>query len=63
MVQFAEGAWLGAATRRLPWGGGGGGGGGGLPGPCPAPAAPAAFLWHCALKKICRVVSRQHYSF
>ena len=26
MVQFAEGAWLGAAPWTLPWGGGGGGG-------------------------------------
>ena len=31
-------------------------GGGGVHGPCPA---PAAFLWHCALQKIHRVVSRQ----
>ena len=52
-MPVAEGAWLGAAPWMLPWGGGGGGG----YGPCPTAAADA-FFWHCALKKIYRIVSR-----
>ena len=52
-MPVAGGAGLGAAPWRLPWGEVHG------TGPAPATAAPAASLWHCALKKIHRVVSRQ----
>ena len=53
-----RGVWWCRLLKGLGWGqllgGCHGGGGGGVHGPCPAPAtaAPAASVWHCALKKI-----------